>query len=177
MKRLKIYLPIRYKLIIDLVLLTYAVIRQVILPNRRQKGNLLSSMFLLFAGLTDRLITFRKNMIMMPWSTTERAIAPWITTSWIYSKKYLRHGMVIASWALFILSSFEWSGPARSLATQNQQEIAESIQLPVTKTASTSATLNQLTPINTIAGIIYRPSLPSPKLTTKTWLRLCTLRL
>lgn len=180
MKKLKPYIPIIYKLIIDLVLLGYEVVRQVVLPNRRRKGNLLSSLFLLFAGLTDRLITFRQNLMAPPWPLTKWTVSPWITTSWNYGKKYLRQGMIIATWALFILSSFEWSGPAQTSSTKNQQETTESIQLSVRKAPSIYAVDSRIDrDAQKFASgeIISQSPLPSPHPTAKTWLQLCTLRI
>jgi hypothetical protein len=179
MKKLKPYIPILYKLIIDLVLLGCEVMKQVILPNRKRKGNLLSSLFLLFAGLTDCLITFRQNMTTL-WTSAKLTAAPWVTTSWIYGKKYIRQGMIIATWVLFILSSFEWSGPVQSLPAQNQQKTTESVQLSARKTtpvyAASSCFDCRIKP-SAFCEVICQSPLPSPQHIAKTWLRLCTLRI
>lgn len=81
-------------LAIDILLLLYKILRQIVLPGRRRKGNLLSSLFLFFIELAKRVIHFKHSITVSPWS---------------YGRKYIQQGMLIATWLLFILSSFEWS--------------------------------------------------------------------
>jgi hypothetical protein len=140
----------------------------------------LSSLFLLFIGLTDRLIIFRQTLPKTPWTATGWTVAPRIADTRDYGKKYIRQGMLIATWALFILSSFEWSGPVPSLPTQNQQETTESIQIPVQKVAIACTApyhFDRYIPSIKNGGIICLSPLFSPQLTAKTWLRLCVLRI
>ena len=112
MKRLQPYLAIFCTLALNLLGLCYRVVRQLVLPGRRRSGNLLSSLFLLFAGLTEQLINCRQALLRLPWTYTGRIPArSTLIAAWLYSKRYIRLGMLIATWALFILASLEWSGP------------------------------------------------------------------
>jgi len=119
-------------LVTGLVKLGYRTIRQVILPTKSRKGNLLSSLFLLFTGLIEQIISSAESVIRMhrTFHTPAR-----LGTAWAFSQKYLRRGLLIAAWALFILSSLEWTN-ARAIslespATEQQENISTKKQVIV----------------------------------------------
>ena len=81
--------------LIDVFLLSYRILRQLALPTRKRKGNLLSSLFNLFAALIERLNCFEHGIFSM---------------AAIFRKKYIKQCLLVVGGFLFILSLFEWSG-------------------------------------------------------------------
>jgi hypothetical protein len=82
-------------LAIDIFLFAFNTIRQVILPGKRKKGNLLSSLFMFFVGLIERLDSFEYGVFRM---------------ANLLKQKYIRRSLLIIAGLLFLLSSFEWTG-------------------------------------------------------------------
>jgi len=115
-------------LVTALVTLGYRVIRQVTLPTKSRKGNLLSSLFLLFTGLTEQIISSAEAIARMPRTFHTPAK---LDIAWTFSRKYLRRGLLIAAWALFILSSLEWTNAqgtsAAPPATEQQENISSQV--------------------------------------------------
>ena len=78
------------------------VAKQMVLPNRRRKGNLLSSLLLFFIYLNDLIITFSWGFsiqFILRWKHYDRAV-------------FLTKRVVLfTGCTLFLLSSFEWSYP------------------------------------------------------------------
>jgi hypothetical protein len=99
MCNIKQYTSIIVKLLLDITGLGLRSLQQIVLPNRRRKGNILSSLFLLFIQLAERIIVFKQCLTPL---------------SWAYGKKYIRQGTLIAAWLLCLLSLFEWSGSSAS---------------------------------------------------------------
>jgi hypothetical protein len=99
MKKVKALILIIFESVLDISVFGYGVLKQLILPNRTRKGNIVSTVFLLFIGLTERVISFKRKVTGAPWQ---------------YGKRYIRIGMLIATWLLFVLSLFEWSGTSFS---------------------------------------------------------------
>ena len=81
-------------LLMDILVFTYQIVREVILPTRRRKGNILSSLLTFFVGLMERVVSFEKSVVRQPV---------------IFSHKYVKQGLVIAVGFLFLLSSVEWT--------------------------------------------------------------------
>lgn len=85
------------------------VTRQVVLPSRRRKGNILSSLLLLFISLTDLVANFS-------WGISSNSLSRW--------KHYdrlcflVKKGVLVSGFLLFILSSFEWSYPDSKILIQ-----------------------------------------------------------
>lgn len=107
LKKLQPYFPPLVTLARSLLMLGRRVIRQLVLPSRGRKGNLLSSLFVLFTGLSEQFIGFAQTIARIPGSFRIPAI---LDPAWAFSRRHLRRGMVVAVWALFILSSLEWTG-------------------------------------------------------------------
>ncbi|HWB27678.1 MAG TPA: hypothetical protein VG738_19515 [Chitinophagaceae bacterium] len=78
---------------IDILLLLFNVIRQIVLPNRKRKGNILSSIFLFFILLAEKMIAFEKSLLQQPW---------------LLKSRYIKRGLILTSIFLFLVSSFEW---------------------------------------------------------------------
>lgn len=84
-----------FLLIIDILLFGYKIAKQVILPDRRKKGNILSSLFIFFIGIIDRLGSFEHGVFRM---------------ANLLRQKYIKNCLLIVTGFLFLLSSTEWTG-------------------------------------------------------------------
>ena len=80
-------------LILHVVCFTFQTVKQVVLPNRKRKGNILSSVFDFFIGIIEMLHQFELG---------------YFKPANIYKLKYLKQGILITAAFLFFLSSFEW---------------------------------------------------------------------
>lgn len=98
MTELKNILSKVFALAVDIFLLSFYTIKQLVLPNRKRKGNLLSSLFIFFVGIVERLNYFEHSVFRM---------------AAIFNKKYVRQTIFIIGGILFLLSLFEWSGDQR----------------------------------------------------------------
>ncbi|TDW96718.1 hypothetical protein EDB95_4554 [Dinghuibacter silviterrae] len=167
-----------------LFFLVYRVIRQVLLPTFVRKGNLLSSLFLLFTGLTEHLIGFGEAVGRVP-RTIRKPFAGQETLlkAWTFSRKYLRQGLLIATWALFVLSSLEWSGRTTTVDTAAS---TSSGTVAATGTAASGQQAIRQTETRVVADTHARPERVTPSRcalpslhadATPLWLRWCTLRL
>lgn len=106
--------------IVAVCLLSVKVIRQVTFPNRRRKGNLLSSLLLLFIYLNNLVSSY----------------------SWGFSINFIRHwkhydrtvflakrAVIFTGCLLFFLSSFEWSYPDASQTAQENSVVQTSLNI------------------------------------------------
>ncbi len=84
-----------FLLIIDILRFGNNTTRQVILPCKRKKGNLLSSLFIFFVGIIERLDNFEYGVFQM---------------ANLLRRKYVKQTLLIIAAILFLLSSFEWTG-------------------------------------------------------------------
>lgn len=84
-----------YLLIIDIFFFGYKTARQIILPARRKRGNLLSSLFIFFVGIIERIGSFEHGVFRM---------------ASLLRHKYIKQSLLIVAGLLFLLSSVEWSG-------------------------------------------------------------------
>jgi hypothetical protein len=154
------------------------VINQVVLPNRKRKGNLLSSLFHLFTGLTEQVISFGNAVVCIPRAAGKPFMGQAaLGKAWTFSRRYLRQGMLIAAWALFILSSLEWVGPnnfSREPAASEQQD---GLAAQPAQRQDIAIREESRTPV---AAITYRYTLPlsshPPASSIHRWLLLCTIR-
>ncbi len=90
----------------DIFLLGYKVIKQLSLPNRTRKGNLLSSLFIFFIAIIERLNFFEHGIFSM---------------AALFRNKYVKQTIFLVGFILFLLSLFEWTGNQR---LSNKAEIA-----------------------------------------------------
>lgn len=88
-------------LIIDILRFGYNTARQVILPCKRKKGNLFSSLFVFFVGIVERLDNFEYGVFQM---------------ADLLRRKYIKQGLLVIAGLLFLLSSFEWTGATNANA-------------------------------------------------------------
>jgi hypothetical protein len=80
-------------IILDIALFTFQTARQLVLPNTKRKGNILSSLFIFFIGIVERLNHFEHGFFKI---------------ANIFKLKYLKQTVLIVAAFLFFLSSFEW---------------------------------------------------------------------
>lgn len=148
---------------INLVNLLRRVARQIVLPGRKKTGNLLTSVFLLFDGLVEQVLHCRRAVI----GTTK-------IPAWALGKVWLRRGMLVVAWGLFILTSFEWGGG------QTRESIVESpvqtISVAAASESCAPVTAGDLPQYPVVAQTGFdRPPTVNPR--TKRWLLLRTLRI
>ena len=79
-------------LVVDLFLIACQTIKQLILPNRKRKGNILSSLFVLFINIIKRLNQFEYGVFSMPK---------------ILKQKYIQQPILIIGGILLMLSYIE----------------------------------------------------------------------
>ncbi len=84
-----------FLLVIDILRFGYNTAKHVVLPRKREKGNLLSSLFIFFVGIVERLDNFEYGVFQM---------------ANLLRRKYIKQSVLVLAGLLFILSSFEWTG-------------------------------------------------------------------
>ncbi len=82
-------------LTVDILVFGCNIFRKIILPGRNSKGNMLTTIFIFFGGIIDRLNYFQNGSFNM---------------ASICRKKYVRQTILIVGGILFLLSLFEWMG-------------------------------------------------------------------
>lgn len=90
-------------LLLDILLFAFRIVKQIVLPNKKRKGNILSSLFIFFIGTIGRLIPFEHGLFKM---------------ASVFKLRYLRQVVIIIGILLFVLSSFEWTGDQNSFNEQ-----------------------------------------------------------
>lgn len=110
-----------FVLLFNIILLTIGVIKDIVLPNRKRKGNILNSLFVFFIGIVEILDHFEYGIFQM---------------TKIFKHRYVRQGVIIISVFLFLLSSFEWTREqeinmvnSKTNVVQLQQKVFRSIPL------------------------------------------------
>jgi hypothetical protein len=96
------------------------VAKQLVLPNRKRKGNLLSSLLLFFIYLNDLFITFSRGFsikFILRWKHYDRAIL------------LAKQAMLFTACVLFLISSFEWSYPELSEPTYSSSVIQSGLEI------------------------------------------------
>ena len=81
-------------LIIDVFLFAYKIAKEIILPGKRRKGTLLSSLLIFFIGVVERLDGFEHGVFRM---------------ANLLRKKYIKQSLLVITFLLFLLSSLEWT--------------------------------------------------------------------
>lgn len=104
-------------LIHDIFLLGYKMVRQLALPTKKRKGNILLSIFIFFLGIVERLNHFEHGFFSM---------------AALLQQKYVKQSVFIIAGILFLLSSFEWSGEHGSAVTETGRN-TEQLPTPATK--------------------------------------------
>lgn len=84
-----------WQLLIDILFFGYRIVKQIKLPNREKKGNLLSSLFIFFVGIIERLGSFEYGVFRL---------------ANLLGRKYIKQSLLIVASLLFLLSSLEWTG-------------------------------------------------------------------
>src|SRR5258708_3709623 len=94
-------------LLIDILVFTYQIVRKVILPTRRRKGNVLSSLLSFFVGLLERILSFEKSILRQPF---------------VCKNRYVKQALILATTFLFLLSSIEWTAGQASFTRVNEAQ-------------------------------------------------------
>ena len=81
-----------WRIIVRLFFLLWQLGRQVVLPNRRRKGNLLNTLFLFYIGVIESIQHFEHRQFKL---------------SDVFQNKLVRRGLMLFSFLLFLLTSFE----------------------------------------------------------------------
>lgn len=81
-----------WKLIARLFLLLLQLSKQVVLPNRKRKGNILNTLFLFYIGAIESIQHFEHRQFKM---------------ANLFQNKLIRKGMMLFSFLLFLLTSYE----------------------------------------------------------------------
>ncbi len=156
-------------LLIDILVFTYQIVRKVVLPARRRKGNILSSLLTFFVGLIERVMSFEKSILRQPV---------------VFTHKYVKQALILAVGFLFLLSSIEWTAEHSSAATVNETQ-AVIIHSPADDavTVLTQRQVNasiQIPAGDFIPGYLspdFSYPLPDEPVTVKKWLRHCNFRI
>lgn len=162
---------------LNLTRLGRRVAQQVVLPGRQRPGNLLSSLFLLFTGLAEDAIAFRRALIRVPLALDIKLPArDRLDAAWGHSKRYLRLGVIAAAWILFILSSLEWSRPATAIAPNQTATTtaAKKADTIIVVAASDAPQVLRATITGDEPLFFLSPQQGAP---IRRWLRLCTIRI
>ena len=128
-----------FVLLLDIILLTITVIKRIVLPNRKKKGNILNSVFVFFIGTVEILNRFEHGVFQM---------------TKIFKHRYIRQGVIIISTFLFLLSSFEWTR-GQEINTSNTNANAVQLQAKVSRNISIEKATNGI--IKSV--IIAKPSI------------------
>lgn len=89
-----------FRLLVDSILLIVTTTAKIVLPGKNKKGNMLSTVFALFLGISERIMIFEKNIFQK---------------KRLFSHRLIRQGFIIVTSLLFMLSSVEWTdAPART---------------------------------------------------------------
>ena len=173
MKRVRPYLPILWTLVINVWNLLWRVTRRTALPIPGRTGNLLTSLFVLFEGLVENVVGCRRAMIGIPSDLSIKIPAQdKLKLAWSHGKVWLRRGVLVATWALFILTSLEWRAGERREFDPSGQTVAISATAEVAAPA-----ISELLPLQPVfcPRIVDCPVSLEPR--AKRWLLLCTLRI
>lgn len=81
-------------LLVSILLTGYQVIRNMVLPGRNRKGNVLGSLFLFFIETAQKIIAFEQDILH---------------SSWLAKNRFAKQGLIIATAFLFLVSSVEWT--------------------------------------------------------------------
>jgi len=80
--------------IFDILIIAYKIVKKVVLPNRKRKGNILSSFFIFFVSIIERVNHYEHIFFRPPV---------------FFKLKYLKQLVIVIATFLFFLSSFEWT--------------------------------------------------------------------
>jgi hypothetical protein len=143
------------------------------LPSRKQKGNLLSSLFILIVGIIDRLAAFELSILRAP------KLFPML-----FRSKYVKQGLQIAAAIFFFVCAFEGSGRKDTICnaiTLSPSDISIQTSVKEQKFINFNAALLCLktgfrieqVPL-TFKGLSYNFN---SSLTARKYLRICNLRI
>ena len=131
--------------LLDILVFAYNILRKVILPTRRRKGNILSSLLSFFVGLVDRVLSFEKSILPRPV---------------VLKQRYVKQALMIVVGFLFLLSSLEWSVQQRPvrIADETPAVVVDEIKAD-TKRVLSPAQLHS--PVHITLVSLFTPGLAS----------------
>lgn len=93
---------------IEIISFSLKTFRCISMPGKHQKGNLLSTFFILFLGISEKIMAFEKKISCNTCLLTHR---------------YVRQCFIITASLLFILASCEWPDAALSRESLSGQVV------------------------------------------------------
>lgn len=97
-------------LLVSILLTGYQVIRNIVLPGRNRKGNVLGSLFLFFIEMAQKIIAFEQDILH---------------SSWLAKNRFVKQGLIFVTAFLFLVSSVEWTtGNYPSMKTVETARVA-----------------------------------------------------
>lgn len=154
-------------LFVDIFLLGYKTGRQIIFPGKRKKGNLLSSLFIFFVDLIERVGSFEHGLFRM---------------TNLLRQKYIKQSLLIVAGLLFLLSSIEWSGEIIP-NTSSRNYISQLSNAGVKKITVNDSRLATDKPVTVYLHSKYPPykntlqSSTPASFAVKTYLLICSIRI
>ncbi|HEY8734050.1 MAG TPA: hypothetical protein VIL90_05750 [Puia sp.] len=125
----------------DISLLLFKILRQTVFPNKRRKGNLLSSIFLFFMAFAERVVLLRNSV------RTILQLTPFMRGHKYL--RYLRQGFILVTCLLFVISLFEWTPvrerlqAIRAVDIQNVDQSKQIANEPVSEKAKSVLSKNR----------------------------------
>lgn len=90
-------------LVVESISLVVTTATTIVLPGKNKKGNLLSTVFALFLGISEKIMVFEKNIFHK---------------KRLLGHRYIRQCFIIVASLLFLLTSVEWTdAPATNSIT------------------------------------------------------------
>jgi hypothetical protein len=153
-------------LAVDICLFGFNTTRQVVLPNKKRKGTILTSLFVFFTGVLDRVESFEHGAFKM---------------TKILRHKYLKQILFVVTGLLFLLSAHEQEA-AKNFSFYTDTSIERNPDAAVVKINSVK---QQPILSSSESTCLNRPFTYCPKVTTttlllptkKTYLRFHNLRI
>ena len=112
------------QLLLDIARFAYNIVRQVILPTKSRKGNILTSLFVFFTGVIKKVSDFEHRSFRM---------------TAVFNQKYIRKGFLLITASLLLLTSFEWINNENNTSKETNGRISSSQQIFDKRTLSKSA--------------------------------------
>lgn len=123
MKNIKALYQKILSLVIDIFLYTITTGRRLNLPTKKKKGNVISTLFVYFIGIIERLHLFEHGNFAM---------------ATLFRKKHVKQAIYILGFVFFLLSLFEGTGDQKfcvSCTTASAKQLNSQVTFPL-KTVS-----------------------------------------
>jgi len=111
------------------------IILKILVPNRRRKGNVLSSLLDFFIGSIERLVQFEHGFFRI---------------STLFKHKYCKQCLIIITTLLFLVSSFEWTG--QQINNNQTDSYLQQVSLPVAEGVTAANVKHNCYTADTLSG-------------------------